>query len=105
MGIIPAFISGSEIIIIFLVILLLFGADKIPEIARGIGKGMREFRKITSDLKEEFRESADTLKDDLTDIKKDVDKTKQDVTGEFRNYIDDSGISSDINEIKDNLKG
>jgi sec-independent protein translocase protein TatA len=105
MGIIPVFISGSEIIIVFLIVLLLFGADKIPEIARGLGKGMKEFRKITGDLKQEFQESAGGLKDDIDEIKKDVDQTKENLTGEFRKYVDDSDINKDINEIKDDLKG
>ena len=44
------FISGSEIFIILLVVLLLFGANKLPEIARGLGKGMNEFKKATEDI-------------------------------------------------------
>ena len=41
-----------EIIIIFLVILLIFGAKRIPEIARGLGKGIREFKSATSEIGE-----------------------------------------------------
>lgn len=40
------FISGPEIFIVMVVVLLLFGAKKIPEVARGIGKGMNEFRAV-----------------------------------------------------------
>jgi len=47
-------VSSGEIFIIFFVILILFGPKKIPEIARAIGKGMREFKKITDDIKEEM---------------------------------------------------
>lgn len=43
-----------EIILIFLVILLIFGAKRIPEIARGLGKGIREFRDATKDIKREL---------------------------------------------------
>lgn len=43
-----------EIALIFLVILLLFGAKRIPEIARGLGKGIREFKDATSDIKKEL---------------------------------------------------
>ena len=104
MEVIPAFISGSEIIIIFFVILLLFGADKIPEIARTLGKGMREFRKVTSDLKREFNNTTGGLKDDIDNLKKDIDHTKDDLSGEFRKYVDDSGISEDVKDIKDDIK-
>lgn len=43
-----------ELIIIFLVVLLVFGAKRIPEIARGVGKGIREFRSATRELQNEF---------------------------------------------------
>ncbi len=43
-----------EIILIFLVILLVFGAKRIPEIARGLGKGIREFKAATSEIKNEL---------------------------------------------------
>lgn len=43
-----------ELIIIFLVVLLIFGAKRIPEIARGIGKGIREFKDATSEISREL---------------------------------------------------
>ena len=43
-----------EIALIFLVILLVFGAKRIPEIARGLGKGIREFKDATNDIKQEL---------------------------------------------------
>lgn len=44
----------TELILIFLVVLLLFGAKRIPEIARGLGKGIREFKDATTDVKREL---------------------------------------------------
>ena len=41
-----------EIILVFLVVLLLFGAKRIPEIAQGIGKGIKEFQKATREVEE-----------------------------------------------------
>ena len=41
--------SGPELIIIVFVILLLFGAKKLPDLAQGLGKGIREFRKATTE--------------------------------------------------------
>jgi len=43
-----------ELILIFLVVLLIFGAKRIPEIARGIGKGIREFKDATSEISREL---------------------------------------------------
>ena len=103
MGLIPGFISGSEILIIFFVVLLLFGADKIPEIARTLGKGLREFRKVTNDLKREINSSTRDIKDEVDDLRKDMDKTKDELSGQMRKYVDEADISRDINEIKDDL--
>ncbi len=47
-----------EIILIFLVVLLIFGAKRIPEIARGIGKGIREFKDATSEISQELESEA-----------------------------------------------
>ncbi|MEX2578242.1 MAG: twin-arginine translocase TatA/TatE family subunit [Verrucomicrobiales bacterium] len=43
-------------IVIFLIVLLLFGAKKIPELARGVGKGMGEFKKAKKDFEREIKE-------------------------------------------------
>lgn len=47
---------GPEMIIVFLAILLLFGGKKIPELMRGIGKGIREFNSARSTLESELKE-------------------------------------------------
>ncbi len=52
-------LGGGEIVLIFAVILLLFGAKKLPELARGLGKGINEFKKASNDVTEEFQRAAD----------------------------------------------
>ena len=47
-------LGPTEILLIFLAVLLLFGAKRIPEIARGLGKGIREFKDATNDIKREL---------------------------------------------------
>jgi sec-independent protein translocase protein TatA len=47
-------LGATEIILIVLVILLFFGAKKLPELAQGLGKGIREFRKATRDIQDEI---------------------------------------------------
>ncbi len=82
------FISGGEIAIVFVVILLLFGSKSIPDLAKGLGKGMREFKKATDDIKKEFREST-------SDITKDINEFKKDIESETREVIDK--VKKDIN--------
>lgn len=50
-------IGGSELLVIFLIILLLFGGEKMPEVARGIGKAIREFKKVTAGVENEFKKA------------------------------------------------
>lgn len=52
-------IGAQELMIIFLIVLLLFGANRIPEIARGLGKGIRDFKKATREIDDEVRYSGD----------------------------------------------
>ena len=59
-----------EIVIVVLVIIILFGDKKIPELARGLAKGLKEFRKTTKDLKDEVNSTAE-------DVKNAVDETKE----------------------------
>lgn len=49
--------GGSEWLVILLVVLLLFGAKRLPELARGLGKSIREFKKATSEVEDNIREA------------------------------------------------
>ena len=55
-------IGPMEILIIFLLILLLFGAKRIPEMAQGMGKGIKEFKKAMKDVHDEIDVSATTTR-------------------------------------------
>ena len=50
--------GGWELIVIVLFVVIFFGAKKIPEIARGFGKGIREFKDATKEIKSEIDEGA-----------------------------------------------
>lgn len=80
------FISGPEIFIIILIVVMLFGADKIPEIARGLGKTMRQVKDATNDIKSEIKNSAE----------------KQGIDTEFTREIQD-GIKNVKNKVQDNI--
>lgn len=56
-------IGTPELLVIMLVILLLFGSKRLPELAKGIGKGIRQFRRAMDDVKEEM---------DISDIDRDL---------------------------------
>ena len=69
------FVSGGEIFVILLAILIFFGADKIPEFARMMGKGVREFKKATDDIKRELNENTSGVMDDIKSIRDDMTDT------------------------------
>ena len=52
-------IGGSELVFILLIAVMLFGTDKIPEIARTLGKGMAQLKNATDDIKSEITKSAE----------------------------------------------
>jgi sec-independent protein translocase protein TatA len=78
------FLSGGELMVVFIVFLLLFGSSKIPELAKGLGKGLREFKRATDDIKREINESG------AGDITRDISESA-------------SGIRRNISEITDNI--
>ncbi len=71
------FISGPEILFIGLIILLVFGADKIPELSKGLGKGIRAVRDATDEVKSEINKSAKSKGIDTKSLKKDIDNVKE----------------------------
>ena len=63
--------SGSEWIIILLVILLLFGGKKIPELMRGLGKGVKSFKEGVNEAKEEINKAKEEIDEPENKEKKD----------------------------------
>lgn len=76
------FISGAEIGFVLFIILLVFGADKVPEIARGLGKAIRQVKDATNDIKSEITKGAEKQGIDIDiskDVRKHIDQVKEDV--------------------------
>lgn len=71
-------ISWGEIIVVFFIALLLFGADKIPEFARTAGKMMGEYRKVRDSLRDEI----DNVKDEIDNVGEEVEREVEDIADE-----------------------
>ena len=54
-------LGGQEMILVFLVVLLLFGGNKIPELMRGLGKGIKEFNSARANVEDEIRKGIDDI--------------------------------------------
>ena len=58
-------IGGGEIILILFFILMFFGAGKIPDLAKGLGRGMREFKDAANGIQREIEKSANEIKEEV----------------------------------------
>jgi|JI61114C2RNA_FD_contig_71_1293164_length_589_multi_2_in_0_out_0_1 sec-independent protein translocase protein TatA len=65
-------IGGPEMILIFLVVLLLFGGKKLPELARGLGKGLREFKDASDGIKREIHNNINSVNEVADQVKSEV---------------------------------
>ncbi len=84
------FISGAEIALIFFIVLLVFGADKIPSIARTMAKSITQIKQATNEIKSEIQKS--------TDIEESSDSITKELKKEYKN------AKKDFDELKDSLK-
>jgi sec-independent protein translocase protein TatA len=89
-------ISGGELILVLLAVFLLFGPNKIPEIARGLAKGINDIKKATGDIQKEVNKTIDPIKKELQgsvdkfkdDIQKGVNKTVDPLKNDLQNSTD-----------------
>ena len=72
-------VSAGEVLVILLVVLLLFGSKKIPELARSFGKGMSEFKKATEDIKQEFQNNANGIIDDFKKVESEIKQNSNEI--------------------------
>ena len=82
------FVSGQEIIFALLIALLLFGSKEIPRLARTFGKGMKEFKRATDDIKREIEDSTPEVMEDFNDIKKNLTKDANDIVKGVKKNMD-----------------
>lgn len=102
--ILPAFISFQEITVILIIAVIIFGPKRIPEIARGLGEGIRAMKKATDDIKQELMNPVEDIKQEITkpmddldinpikDFKDSIEQSIQDIpnpAGEIKQDFDD----------------
>ena len=86
------FISGPEIGFIIFIVILLFGADKIPDFARGLGKGINNIKHATNEIKQEIK-SSDNNKIDDSNIS---DQIKTELPKSYQNQKQDYVTQSEL---------
>lgn len=81
------FISGAELVFVFMVVLLVFGANRIPEIARTMAKGIQQVKNASRDFREEIEKSAEAQGLDTKELQKkvsDLKKELNEITGTIK---------------------
>jgi sec-independent protein translocase protein TatA len=112
--IIEVIMSGQEIFVIIIVALLLFGAEKLPDIAKTIGRGMRDFKKATDEIRRELenstqdirrdaKEVSESIKNDVSDFRNNIEKEANEVTDSIRNNKNNirSGVQQEVKDLSD----
>lgn len=84
-------IGGGEFIFIIFIVLMLFGSDKIPEMARALGKGMRQLKDATNDIKNEIQKGAEEhgFDQSLLDVKKSINSEIEKAKDSLMSHSDD----------------
>ncbi len=99
-------LGGGELFIIVLVIILFFGSDKLPEIAKGLGKGIREINNAKAQIQSEIQNQTGGFKEEFekhtSEIRSEMDKAGQ----SFKRQIDDASkvIKDEGKAIDDTMK-
>ena len=81
-----------------LIVVMVFGADKIPEIARGLGKGMRQVKDATNDIKKEIKDSSDKQKSTTDAVTDTAKETTRGISEEFQR------VKKDIDDLTGPIK-
>ncbi len=87
-------VGPTQLILILVIILLLFGAKRLPELAKGLGKSLNEFKKATREVEDSFR---DSMKDDEEDAPR-KSKKSQTRRRDEEDYEDDEDDEQDSNK-------
>ena len=80
----------SEMLVIFIVALLVFGPKKLPELGKSLGKGIREFKKATEELKSSWEDQVKDITTPLNEVKSDIHNIGQDMKSDFYKHLEAS---------------
>lgn len=105
-------IGGGELVFIMFIVLMLFGSDKVPEMARTMGKAMAQLKNATNDIKSEIQKGAEAngfdqnaLNNLTGGINSEISKAKNSILGDAPNAFNSIGdtFTSEINKTKDTV--
>lgn len=90
-------IGTSEMMLILFVALFLFGGKKLPELARGLGRGIREFKDASESIKRDISDQINNLEEEIDEVKADIKSLGEDIKEEKELSSKDDHINEDPN--------
>jgi len=105
-------IGGGELVFIMFIVLMLFGSDKVPEMARTMGKAMAQLKNATNDIKSEIQKGAEangfdhkTLTDLTGNINSEINKAKSNLLGDTSNTFNNISetFTSEVDKTKESI--
>jgi sec-independent protein translocase protein TatA len=100
-------IGGGEFLFIMIVILMFFGSDKIPEIARNLGKGIAQLKNATNEVKSEIHKGMQNNGIDpnalTSGISEEILKAKEGFTKMVNESTDKTGLQNGLDQIRENF--
>jgi sec-independent protein translocase protein TatA len=99
-------IGGGELVFIIFIALMLFGADKIPDIARTLGKGMAQLKNATNEIKSEITKSAEANDIDIKSLTSGFTTEVEEVKQSFNKIVASENpldVSSEIADVKEGI--
>ena len=88
-------ISGGEVIVVLLFVLIFFGADKIPGFARTMGRTIRQIKDVTSDIQRDIQNSARDVKDQFHNQTSEIENSVRQVKDQLHDQPSEKGSSPD----------
>jgi TatA/E family protein of Tat protein translocase len=88
----------SEMLMIFVIALLVFGPKKLPELGKSLGKGIREFKKATEELKSNWEDHVKDIAEPLNDMKRDIHSMGQSIKTDVYNHMEKAVEAPQSNE-------
>jgi sec-independent protein translocase protein TatA len=100
-------IGGGEFLFIIVIVLMLFGSDKIPEMARALGKGMAQLKNATNDVKSEIqkgmKENGIDPNELTSGITNEIAKAKEGFTKMVNESHAETALKSELDQIRENF--
>lgn len=95
-------VAGSEVLVILLFVLIFFGSKSIPGLSRSLGRGIRQIRDASQEIKDEIRKTTGDMRNEM-DINKTVHTAKNKLTNPIEEVVAELDLNSDL--VNENSKG